>query len=115
MLGCFCDGTSKIYGAERLKIKESDRLTAISENLNSIGAHIQKTEDGLIIEGCDGLLGGKVKGYNDHRIVMSMSIASTKAHGKIVIDDAHSVNKSYPRFWEDFNILGGKANVIDLG
>lgn len=115
VLGTFCEGTSVIKGAARLRLKESDRLLAISENLNALGGNIEQTEDGLIINGCNGLTGGKVKGFNDHRIVMSMAVASTKSFGKVAIDDAQSIRKSYPSFFEDFNNIGGKANVIDLG
>ncbi|MDC0700430.1 3-phosphoshikimate 1-carboxyvinyltransferase, partial [Blautia wexlerae] len=59
--------------------------------------------------------GGTVKGYNDHRIVMALSIAALKADGPVTITDAESINKSYPAFFADYNRLGGKADVISMG
>jgi 3-phosphoshikimate 1-carboxyvinyltransferase len=108
-------GKSRIYGAERLRIKESDRLSAIANALNAAGGRVTVTADGLLIEGVKSLNSCKVEGCNDHRIVMAMSVAAIKADGFIEITDAMSINKSYPRFFEDFKQLGGTADVINLG
>lgn len=97
-------GTTRIYGAQRLRIKESDRLQSVSQALKSIGGHVMVTEDGLLIEG-SALLGGHVDSENDHRIAMMSAIASTVCKGTVELDGAEAVKKSYPRFWEDF-ILG---------
>lgn len=111
----FAKGTTKITNAERLRIKESDRLASISNALNKLGAKVVEKPDGLIIEGVDSLSGGTVEGCNDHRIVMAMSIAAEKATDKVIITDPLSINKSYPSFFEDYNKLGGNANVINMG
>ena len=105
-------GTTVISGAQRLRIKECDRLAAMTDGLSSLGADITETEDGLVINGTDMLKGAEVSGYNDHRIVMSLSSAAVRCSGDIIISDAHSINKSYPSFFEDFNNLGGCADVI---
>lgn len=105
-------GTTVIKGAARLRIKECDRLAAITEGLTRLGADIRETEDGLIINGVDTLHGGSVEGRNDHRIVMSLAVASARCSGDIVISDMESINKSYPSFFEDMKKLGGKTNVI---
>ena len=58
--------------------------------------------------------GGIVEGFNDHRIVMAASITAVRTDGEIIINDAQSVNKSYPNFFNDYNKLGGSANVIGI-
>ena len=106
------EGRTVIKGAERLRIKECDRLAAMREGLSALGAKIRETGDGLIIDGVAELDGGFVKGYNDHRIVMSLAVAAAKCSGDIIISDMESINKSYPSFFEDYKMLGGCANVI---
>ncbi len=106
------EGTTHITGAARLRIKECDRLAAMRDGLSRLGANIRETDDGFIITGVDKLHGGTVEGYNDHRIVMSLAVASVGCDGEIVISDRESINKSYPTFFEDFKKLGGKTNVI---
>ena len=107
-----CEGKTIITGASRLRIKECDRLAAMCDGLSRLGADIVETEDGLIINGVTRLNGGSVMGYNDHRIVMSLAVASAKCSGSITISDMESVRKSYPSFFDDFKKLGGKYNVI---
>ena len=109
--GAYAEGTTVIKGAERLRLKESDRIESVTYNLKKLGADITPTPDGMIIKHSN-LIGAELKGYNDHRIVMAMTVAATGANGESVIDDADSINKSYPAFFEDYNNLGGKANVI---
>lgn len=111
VLGCFTDGTSRIVGAERLKIKECDRLAAISEAINNIGGNVKVCGDSLEIEPVEKLHGGKIEGCNDHRIVMASAIASTMADGEVIITDAEAVEKSYPNFWNDFRSLGGEFEL----
>lgn len=107
VLGCFTDGVSRITGAKRLKIKESNRLEAISSALGNIGGKITVGDDSLEIEPVDGFHGGVIDGCNDHRIVMASAIASTMADGEITITGVEAVAKSYPDFWTDFASLGG--------
>ena len=106
-------GVSTFTHAERLRIKECDRLAAVCECLNNIGTVVAETDDGMVIWGGENIKGGNVFSFNDHRIVMSMSTASVLSKGEIIIRDAEAVNKSYPNFFEDFNKLGGKADVIN--
>lgn len=114
VLGCFGTETSRIYNAKRLKIKESNRLDAISVTLNKLGGKVSVTEDGLIIEPVKFFCGGTVESFGDHRIVMSAAIAASKAEGDVIIKGAEAVEKSYPDFFRDYNNLGGKANVITM-
>lgn len=114
VLGCFGDKPSEIYNAARLRIKESDRLDAISKVLNSIGGNIEAFEDRIVINPISRFIGGTVDSFNDHRIVMALAIASTKSAAPITIRNANAVEKSYPNFFEDFQSLGGNADVINL-
>ncbi len=107
------DGETVITGAERLKIKESDRLTAVYESFKALGVDISKTDDGLVINKTGIVGGGAVNGYNDHRMVMALSVLSAVSSGDIVLRGAEAVNKSYPNFFEDFSSLGGSYNVIN--
>lgn len=111
----FSDGVSRIRGVDRLKIKESDRLQAICDMLDNFGVKHSDEPDTLYIyggrvEGCRGTL----KGYNDHRIVMSAAVMATVA-GDATIDDMEAINKSYPTFFEDLKVLGGENIAEVLG
>ena len=113
LAGC-CAGRSVITGAKRLKIKESDRLAAISSALNALGGKLTPFEDRLEIEGTGGFRAGTADSCNDHRIAMSVAVAALLADGPVELTCAQSVRKSYPDFYQDYQILGGKADVIDV-
>ncbi len=102
------EGTTRIFGAQRLKIKESDRLKTVSEMLSTLGAMITETEDGLIIQGGKPLGGGTISSAGDHRIAMSAAIASMLCSAPVIVEGAQAVNKSYPKFWDHFACLGGR-------
>lgn len=110
----FAKGTTRIYNAERLRIKECDRLTATAKLINDLGGKVTELPDGLVIEGIDTLKGGFCEGFNDHRIVMSAGVCAVRLNGEIESSYALSINKSYPDFYIDYNNIGGKANVLDL-
>ena len=108
VLGAVSEGTTKIINGQRLRIKESDRLKAISTELNKLGADIKELEDGLEIQGKENLQGGIVSSWNDHRIAMALAIASIKCTKPVIIENSGAVEKSYPTFWKDFEKIGGK-------
>lgn len=110
----FAEGTTKIINAERLRIKECDRLKATAELLNNLGGKVKELSDGLEITGVSSLKGGNINGYNDHRIVMSAAVCAARSDEDITATFAMSINKSYPDFYIDYNSIGGKANVLDL-
>ncbi len=112
VLACFAEGTSHITGCARLRIKECDRLAAISDELNKLGAMIETGADDLTIHGVKSLCGGDCVTYNDHRIAMSLAIASQRCTEPLIIRGAECVSKSYPGFFKDFTALGGKYDVI---
>lgn len=115
VLAALSEGETRIINAARLRIKESDRLKAISTELNKLGANVKELEDGLIIIGKSSLTGGVVDSWNDHRIAMSLAIASIKCTGDVTITNSDVVKKSYPHFWDDFKSLGGKINEFSMG
>jgi 3-phosphoshikimate 1-carboxyvinyltransferase len=109
-------GTTEVINAGRLRIKECDRLAAVTSELNKLGAKITEKEDGLIIEGVKELKGGvEVWSHKDHRIAMTLAIASTVCNEPIVLKDYECVSKSYPQFWEDFKNLGGVFDEWNVG
>lgn len=110
VLFAFCKGESRIVNAHRLRLKESDRLAAICDVLKKMGAEINEGEDFLVIHGKQVLSGAEVSSHNDHRIAMSAAIAACRCEGDLTIDGAKkAVIKSYPDFFEDYKMLGGKV------
>ena len=110
------NGTTEIINAGRLRIKECDRLAAVTSELNKLGAKIIEKEDGLIVTGVEKLQGGvEVWSHKDHRIAMTLAIASTRCKEPIVIKDYECIAKSYPNFFEDFKALGGNVHEWNVG
>ncbi len=105
-------GMTKIINAGRLRIKECDRLHVIAAELNKLGADVIEQQDSLVVHGRpQGLRGGQVSAWNDHRIAMSMAVAALVCSEPVIIDGSESVKKSYPDFWQDFALLGGKIET----
>lgn len=101
---------TRIVNAGRLRIKESDRLSAVREVLASMGAQVEEGEDFLTIRGVEKLAGDvTVSSHNDHRIAMMAAIAATSCSAPITVTGAECVKKSYPNFWEDYQSLGGQV------
>jgi 3-phosphoshikimate 1-carboxyvinyltransferase len=115
VLACGCRGETLIYNAGRLRMKESDRLSAMSLELNALGASVEEGADWLKIKGGTLLTGGRCHSHNDHRVAMSLAVASAISRETIVLSGAHSVNKSAPGFWDDFKGLGGNIHGGCLG
>lgn len=105
-------GETVIYNAERLRLKESDRIQTTCDMLRSLGADIFETADGMVINGKESLSGGETESYNDHRIAMAAAVAAVKCENAVIIRNAEAVNKSYPEFFNDYNKLGGNARVL---
>ena len=110
VLACYAEGTSKIFGASRLKLKESDRLQSLQIGLSKMGAKIMVNNDGLTIKGGAKLYGATIDPHNDHRIAMACSVAALGAEGSTIIKNAKCVRKSYPQFFTHLKQIG--ANVI---
>ena len=104
------EGYTVIHGAARLRLKESDRLSAIASCLNALGAKVTEEAAGLKIQGVTRLKGGVVNSLGDHRIAMMAAIASAACDGPVIIKNPGAVNKSYPDFFEKLSELTGMYN-----
>lgn len=102
---CFADGVTVIRDAAELKVKESNRIAAMTENLRAMGADVTETEDGMIIRGGRPLHGAVIDSRNDHRIAMTFAVAALAAEGETSIPQWDCVNISYPGFLEDLRKL----------
>ncbi|MCM3610943.1 3-phosphoshikimate 1-carboxyvinyltransferase [Planococcus sp. MERTA32b] len=100
-----CQGTTVIKDAEELRVKETDRITAVVDELSKMGADITATEDGMIINGPSALNGADMKTYGDHRLGMMAAAAALVASGPVTIDDQDCIAVSYPGFFEHLNRL----------
>lgn len=105
VMACAASGTTIIRDAAELKVKESNRIRTVVDNLKVMGAQIEETDDGMIIHGGNPLHGGIIESHLDHRIAMSFAIASLIADGETIIRDADCVNISYPVFYKDLEKL----------
>lgn len=116
VLGLFCEGQTVIRNAERLRIKESDRIEAMETELRKCGGVLSSAGGTITIEGCAGALhapDGVLSGHNDHRVVMSLSVLALAAGLRLPIDGAEAITKSWPNFFTAIKPLG--AEVEDVG
>lgn len=106
VMACFANGKTVIQEAQELKVKESNRINSIVQNLRAMGANVMATEDGMVINGGAPLHGAIIDSKNDHRIAMSFAVAALAAEGDTEIDGADCVSISYPDFFHDLLSLG---------
>lgn len=106
VMAAFAQGTTVIRDAQELKVKESDRIAVMAENLSLMGVDITPTEDGMIIHGGKPLHGAVIDSHLDHRIAMSFAVAGLLCDGPLSIKGGDCVNISYPEFYEDLYSLG---------
>lgn len=107
VVAAVAEGETRIVNAGRLRLKESDRLRSTTAMLSALGAQIEEQPEGLVIGGKPQLLGGTVDTVGDHRIAMSAAVAASVCTGNVTVEGAECVQKSYPRFWEDYDALFG--------
>lgn len=105
VMAAVASGTTIIKDAAELKVKESDRIATVTENLKGMGADVTATDDGMIIVGGKELQGTTIKTYKDHRIAMAFAVAGLIADGKTDFDDDKCCVISYPNFFETLNRL----------
>jgi 3-phosphoshikimate 1-carboxyvinyltransferase len=96
---CYAQGTTVLGNVPQARIKETDRIAVMHENLASLGAAIEETEDALIIHGTGLLKGGSCKGYDDHRVIMAMAIASLACDDQLTIHGTDAVGVTFPTFF----------------
>jgi 3-phosphoshikimate 1-carboxyvinyltransferase len=102
---CFCDGVSRIRGAAELRVKETDRLAVMARQLKAMGAEIEEHEDGMTIRGGHPLNGAALDSETDHRVAMSLAIASLMANTPSTLERSEAAAVSYPTFWDDLERL----------
>lgn len=105
VMAAFAEGTTIIRDAQELKVKESDRIAVMVDNLRRMGADIEGTDDGMIIHGERPLHGAVIDSHLDHRIAMSFAVAGTICDGTVEILNGECVNISYPEFYQDLYSL----------
>jgi 3-phosphoshikimate 1-carboxyvinyltransferase len=101
-----------LLNVPQARLKECDRIAATTKELKKMGAHIEELDDGLIIHHSR-LKGTDVLGYDDHRMVMALSIAGLAAEGETTVDTAESASVTYPTFVEDMRKLGSRYEVLE--
>lgn len=104
MAAC-ANGSTIIKDAAELKVKETNRIDTVTENLRAMGADVTPTDDGMVIKGGKTLAGARIKSYLDHRIAMAFAIAGLAAKGRTIIEDSQCVDVSYPAFFETLSRL----------
>ncbi len=110
-LAATADGTTRIFNAQRLRYKESDRLQSTAALLRDLGGDVIETDDGFLIHGKPLLNGGEADSANDHRIVMAAAVAAQKSKTSVVIHNAQAIDKSFPAFFRLYRAQGGAADV----
>ena len=110
-LGCFCDGNLRLVNVKHARIKETDRIAVMAEELSKMGATVKTMDDGMEVTGNGGgwLTGAVVDGRGDHRVVMSLAIAATRATGETRILGADSAAVTFPAFLDALRSLGADA------
>jgi len=112
-VGAVADGETRIVNCEHVRLKETDRVSAMAEELGKLGAEVTEEQDTLTIHGGDSsLVGAEVDGRGDHRIAMALAVAGLVAEGTTTIAGAEHVDVSFPDFWLVLDELG--ANVTDV-
>jgi len=101
-------GVTTIREAGELRVKETDRIRAMVDNLRRLGAHVDEHDDGLSIHGGVDLRGARVDSYGDHRVAMAMGVAGLLAAGQTTIIDADCADISFPGFWQQLRRIAGQ-------
>lgn len=101
------EGTTRITGAEELKFKESNRISAVVVELKKLGVDIKELPDGMEIKGPNAIQGGSVDSYGDHRIAMAMAIAGLYADGEVIIGNDEYIAVSFPQFQKALKLITG--------
>ncbi|RMG84515.1 MAG: 3-phosphoshikimate 1-carboxyvinyltransferase, partial [Chloroflexi bacterium] len=100
-----------VRDAEELRVKETDRLAVMTQELSKLGAKITETPDGFRVIGPQTLIGAHVDGHDDHRVAMSLAVASLVAEGETILHDARCAADSFPGFYETLAQLGAQPVI----
>lgn len=108
---CYAKGTTRLMNVPQARLKECDRIAAATIELRKMGAHIEELEDGMVIH-YSPLRGAEVHGWDDHRMVMALSIAGMAAEGETIVDTAEAAGVTYPTFITDMKDLGARLEIL---
>lgn len=106
---CFAEGETVITGAGELRVKESDRISAMVGELRALGADVEELSDGMAINGAEDVRGGRCRSLGDHRVCMSLAVAATRAREETVVEGSECAAVSFPGFFETFSALGSRG------
>ena len=109
---CFANGTTTIRDAQELRVKESDRITAMVSELSRLGARVEERPDGMVIHGTGTLSGSTCESHGDHRLAMALEVAGLLAEGETVVGGDEVAGISYPEFWQHMEALGGMSTEL---
>jgi 3-phosphoshikimate 1-carboxyvinyltransferase len=109
-LGCFARGETRLVNVPQARLKETDRIAVMAQELSRLGARVRELEDGLIVEQSP-LRGAEVDGHGDHRVVMALAVAGCAIQGTTVVHNAEAMAVTYPGFAEDMRALGANLCV----
>jgi 3-phosphoshikimate 1-carboxyvinyltransferase len=109
--GCFADGETRLVNVPQARLKETDRIKVMCEELKKMGADIRELEEGLIVRRSN-LKGCRLKGYGDHRIVMALSLAGLNAEGETTIDTAEAIKVTFPEYVQLMKNSGGDMSFV---
>ncbi|HKS04727.1 MAG TPA: 3-phosphoshikimate 1-carboxyvinyltransferase [Gemmatimonadaceae bacterium] len=110
-VGAYASGETRVHGAAELRVKESDRITTVVNNLNAIGVHAEELPDGFVVRGERRALRGRVVTHGDHRIAMAFGILGALPGNAIEIDEPGCVDVSFPTFWSELKRVGSDARA----
>jgi len=105
LLGCFAEGQTVVRGAQELRLKESDRIATVVDGLGGLGASIEATDDGFVVEGGGGVRGGVLEAHGDHRLAMLGAVAGLASREGVEVVGMEAAAVSYPRFADDLAAL----------
>ncbi len=112
VMGCLANGETRLVNVAQARVKETDRIKVMAEELKKMGADIEELPDGLVIRKCS-LNGTKLCGHHDHRVVMALSIAAMTANEESIIDTAEAVSVTYPDYVKTMSNLGANITLIE--
>ena len=107
VLGAVSEHGLEVKDAHELRVKETDRIATIAENLNRMGVHVDVTEDGFRVPGKQQFKGATLDSFGDHRIAMAFAVAALRADGPCTIDQAEAASVSFPEFFSTLRLIAG--------
>jgi 3-phosphoshikimate 1-carboxyvinyltransferase len=105
LVGAFAEGETVVEGAEELRVKETDRISAVCEEFRKVGVEIEEREDGFVVRGGGGVRGGRASSRGDHRLAMGLGVAGLASREGVEVEDMAASSVSYPNFLEDLGRL----------